>query len=104
VGFFSEDMLMPIGNTIDAMDKWPGSQEPRQTGFQVANNTNDNFFEHFAKYPDRLKRYGTAMAANAVSEGYHVKHVVENYPWESLGDATIVDASVSSSPKLVQDC
>ncbi|PVH87919.1 S-adenosyl-L-methionine-dependent methyltransferase [Cadophora sp. DSE1049] len=91
VGFFSEDLLLPIGNTVDAMDKWPGSQEPRQTGFQVANHTEDNFFEHFAKNPDRLKRYGTAMAANAASEGYHVKHVVENYPWESLGEATVVD-------------
>ncbi len=91
VGFFSEDLLLPIGNAVDAMDKWPGSQEPRQTGFQIANNTNDNFFEHLAKNPDRLKRYGTAMAANAASEGYHVKHVVDNYPWDSLGEATVVD-------------
>ncbi|KAG4431838.1 hypothetical protein IFR05_012676 [Cadophora sp. M221] len=91
VGFFSEDLLLPIGSTVDAMDKWPRSEEPRQTGFQVANNTNDNFFEHFAKNPDKLKRYGTAMAANGTSEGYHVKHVVENYPWDSLGEATVVD-------------
>lgn len=90
VGFFSEDLWDPITNTVDAMDKRPGSQEPRQTGFQVANRTEDNFFEHFAKNPDRLKRYGTAMAANAASEGYNVKHVVENYPWDSLGDATII--------------
>ncbi|KAK0114545.1 hypothetical protein ONS95_014035 [Cadophora gregata] len=32
VGFFSEDLLLLIGNTVDAMDKWPVSQEPRQTG------------------------------------------------------------------------
>jgi hypothetical protein len=91
VGFFSEDLWLPIANTVDAMDKWPGSQEPRETEFQIANNTNDNLFEHFAKHPDRLKRYGTAIAANAASEGYHVRHVVENYPWDSLGEATVVD-------------
>jgi hypothetical protein len=91
VGFFSEDLRLPIANTVYAMDKGPGSQDPRETGFQIANNTNNNFFEHFSKHPDRLKRYGTAMAANAASEGYHVRHVVENYPWESLGEATVVD-------------
>jgi hypothetical protein len=91
VGFFSEDLLGPITQTVNAMDTWPGSQEPRETGFQVANNTSDNFFEYFAKNPERLKRYGTAMAANAASEGYHVKHVIENYPWEELGEATVVD-------------
>ena len=31
------------------------------------------------------------MAANAASEGYHVKHLVDNYPWETLGDGTVVD-------------
>jgi hypothetical protein len=93
VGFFSEDLLRPVTNTVDAMDRWPNSQEPRNTGFQIANNTEDNFFEWFAKNPDRLGRYGTAMAANAASEGYHVKHVVENYPWDGLGEATVVDVS-----------
>ena len=91
VGFFSEDLWLPIAHTVDAMDKWPGSQEPRETGYSIANNTNDNFFEHFARDPNRLKRYGTAMAANAASEGYHVKHIVDGYPWESLGEGTVVD-------------
>ena len=91
MGFLSEDVALPVAHTVDAMDKWPGSQEPRETGFQVANNMSDTFFEHFAKNQDRLKRYGTAMAANAASEGYHVKHLVENYSWDSLGEGTVVD-------------
>jgi hypothetical protein len=31
------------------------------------------------------------MAANAASEGYHVRNVVENYPWDGLGEATVID-------------
>ena len=87
----SEDLILPVAHVVDAMDRWPGSQEPRETGFQIANNTTDTFFEHFAKHQDRLKRYGTAMAANAASEGYHVKHLVDNYPWETFGQGTVVD-------------
>lgn len=33
VGFFSEDLWQPLAHTVDAMDRWPGSQEPRETGF-----------------------------------------------------------------------
>jgi hypothetical protein len=99
-GFCLEDLWPPITSTVDAMDRWPGSQEPTETGFQVANNTTDSFFEHFAKNQDRLKRYGTAMAANAASEGYKVRHVVDGYPWDTLGQATVVDVSISF-PKSV---
>jgi len=91
VGFFSEDLWLPIAHTVDAMDKWPDSQEPTETGFQIANNTSDSFFQIFAKKPETLKRYGTAMQANAKSEGFSVSHLVDNYPWESLGKATVVD-------------
>jgi hypothetical protein len=69
VGFFSEELWLPIANTVDAMDKWPGSQQLRETGFQIANHTNDNFLEHFAKHLDRLQRYETTIAADAASEG-----------------------------------
>jgi hypothetical protein len=46
----SEDLILPITYTVDAMDIWPGSQEPRETGFQVVNKTTDTFFEYFAKH------------------------------------------------------
>jgi len=95
VGLLSEDLWKPMANTVDAMDKWPGSQEPKETGFQVANRTEEHFFEALAKGPGKLKRHGTAMAANAGSEGYHVKHVVDNYPWEALGEATVADVGGS---------
>lgn len=95
VGFFSEDLWLPIASTVDAMEKWPSSQEPTETGFQVANQTTENFFEIFAQRPESLKRYGTAMAANAASEGYHVRHIVDGYPWGESGEAVVVDVSLS---------
>lgn len=69
----------------------PGVRSLEKRDSRFVNYTTDTFFEIFAKDQLRLKRYGMAMAANAASEGYHVKHVVENYPWDSLGEATVVD-------------
>lgn len=31
VGMFTTDLLRPIVNTVAAMKKWPGSQEPNET-------------------------------------------------------------------------
>lgn len=31
VGMFTTDLLRPIVNTVEAMKKWPGSQEPNET-------------------------------------------------------------------------
>ncbi|KAH8592329.1 hypothetical protein B0O99DRAFT_630306 [Bisporella sp. PMI_857] len=100
VGLFSNDLWRPMVHQVDALTKWPNSHEPRETAFQIANNTSDTFFEIFAKSPERLKRYGTAMAANAASEGYHVQHVVEGYPWKNIGEGTVVD--VYRSPLFIR--
>jgi hypothetical protein len=31
VGFYTVDILLPVGNTVPAMQKWPGSQDPTET-------------------------------------------------------------------------
>lgn len=31
IGMFTEDLFLPIGNTVAAMRKWPGSEEPTET-------------------------------------------------------------------------
>jgi hypothetical protein len=32
---FLKTFWIPIANTVDAMDEWPGSQEPRETGSRL---------------------------------------------------------------------
>jgi hypothetical protein len=54
---YVEDLYLPNASTIKAMDKWPGSQEPTETGCSLALNTKDPFFVEMAKDPARLKRF-----------------------------------------------
>jgi hypothetical protein len=95
VGLTVEDIWHPMARTTDAMRKWPGSQEPNETGMQLAYDTTDHFFKIMASSPERLRRHGKAMAAYSSGEGFGTAHLVDAYSWESLGEGTVVDVSYS---------
>lgn len=91
---YVEDLYLPNAYTIEAMDKWPGSQEPTEAGCSLALNTKDPFFVEMAKDPVRLKRYQIGMSSITGGEGFEAAHFVDNYPWDSLGDGTVVDVGL----------
>jgi len=94
VGLLNDDCWLPMAHTLDAMRKWPGSQEPNETGMQIAYNTTDPFFKIMASSPERLRRHGKAMAAHSAGEGFGIAPVIEGYPWGDLGEGTVVDVSI----------
>ncbi|MCJ1319528.1 hypothetical protein MMC15_004864 [Xylographa vitiligo] len=82
-------------HTLDALKKWPDSQEANETGFSIANDTDKSFYQVFGESPERAHRFGNAMKTFTKGTGYLVKHVVTGYPWASLGEGTIVDVGGS---------
>lgn len=82
---------------VDALQKYPGSQEPNETGFGLAFE-GQGIFQYLGQRPDRAKVFGSAMGDFSKGASHKVEHLVENYDWKSLGNGTVVD--VSSSPQL----
>jgi hypothetical protein len=107
IGLVNEDIWLPMAHTLDAMRKWPGSQEPNHTGMQIAYNTEDQFFKIIASDsehvtgPQRLRRHGLAMASYGKGEGFAESILVESYPWDSLGDGTVVDCGGSQGHTMI---
>ncbi|KAM0741261.1 hypothetical protein ACQRIT_004118 [Beauveria bassiana] len=91
VGMFTTDLLRPIVNTVEAMKKWPGSQEPNETGVNIAYRNNTPFFEFVQSDQTRMKRYGLAMKAHGDRDGFDLTHTINGYPWAELGAAKVVD-------------
>ncbi|KAH7153612.1 S-adenosyl-L-methionine-dependent methyltransferase [Dactylonectria macrodidyma] len=92
VGFMCNDLGLPIANVINAMKKWPGSEEPTETSVNISYNQNLPWFDFLQKDADVAKRYSLAMQAHGTGEGYSVQRVIEGYPWDRLPDgATVVD-------------
>lgn len=52
-------------------------------------------FNGLVKHPARQKRYANAMHWFNTNPEFDRIHILDNYPWESLGDGTIVDVGSS---------
>jgi len=91
VGLCSAEFFPAAARTIDAMVKYPGSQEPSQSGFSLAHCPNKPMYAEIGKDPVRAKRFGGAMSSLTGGEGYEIDYMVDNYPWGELGEATVVD-------------
>ncbi|KAL2349851.1 O-methyltransferase [Cryomyces antarcticus] len=95
VGLCSSDFFPSAAHTVSAMIKFPMSQEPSQTGFNLGFNVEVPMFVEIGKDPARAKRFGGGMTSLTGGEGYEVEYLVDGYPWAELGEATVVDVGGS---------
>ena len=91
VGASTDELWQGAAQTVNALARYPCSQEPSQTGFALANNTDKSIYEVFAQHPDRAKRFGNAMVSFTTGSGFNLEHLVKGFDWKSLGNGLVVD-------------
>lgn len=86
IGFCCDDLAPAAGKTIESMDKYPGSGEPSEAGFPVAEGTEgkEPMFVTMGKNPKRAKRFGGAMHSLTGGEGYEIQYLLDSYPWSAI--------------------
>ncbi|KAI3324566.1 sterigmatocystin 8-O-methyltransferase [Xylariaceae sp. AK1471] len=87
---------------VDALEKWPKSQEPNESGFSLANNTTESIYSIMAADSKRAKRFANFMETSTSSYEYDAVHAINNYDWASLGKATVVDVGGSQGHVAIQ--
>lgn len=98
VRWCADDCWHAAYHTCDAMARWPGSEEPGETGFAVANHTELGMFEFLAAHPERAARFATGMRLYASRPDLDVRHLVEGAAWawaDLPTGATVVDVGGS---------
>ncbi|PVI08125.1 S-adenosyl-L-methionine-dependent methyltransferase [Periconia macrospinosa] len=91
------EMIPAVLKFPDAMEMWPGSEEPNRTGYSLAHDTQDMAFAHMAKFPGRSERFMAAMKLFSRAPENSPRYLVENYPWAAIGrGGVIVDIGGSS--------
>ncbi|KAL7622165.1 hypothetical protein AAE478_007668 [Parahypoxylon ruwenzoriense] len=95
VGANVDDMWPAAERVVDALAKWPLADDPNQTGFSLANGTDKSFYLKLSEDPERARRFGGAMSFFTTGPGYSPHHLTDNYSWDSLGPATVVDVGGS---------
>lgn len=80
---------------VTAMKKWPGSQEPTQTAYNIANRTDLSFFEDLAAHEGKAKGFAGSMAF--IQSGPELKtDFVLGYDWSQHANGTVVDIGGST--------
>lgn len=97
IGLMFDDFYPSFARTIDALETF-GDQQPNHTGWALAHNSTDkNLFEYLATQPARAARFGGAMKFfSSTVPGNDPRLLLTNYPWASLGAATVVDVGGST--------
>jgi hypothetical protein len=97
------DLLWPTAPRLaDAIERWPGSEEPTETAFNLSANTELGFWEWKAKHPERAQRFAAAMAFLSKKPGREMEYLLDNVDWAAAlasskvnGDGLIVDVGGS---------
>lgn len=91
VGYMCRDLWKPAAHVVDAMKKWPGSEEPTETAVNHAFEQSLPWYDYLQSVPEKARRYNLAMKLHSGNEGFSVGHTVRGYAWGELGEATVVD-------------
>lgn len=93
----TDDFVPAIASAVDAIEKWPACEEPSQTGATLFHDTKGKgYYEWLMDQPERGQRFATTMAIYQQGEGYHPKHTVNNFAWDTV--RTVVDIGGSTGP------
>ncbi|KAI0400205.1 S-adenosyl-L-methionine-dependent methyltransferase [Xylaria palmicola] len=88
--FESHDTWPAIPRVGEAIEKWPSSQEAKETAFALANN-GKSIFEVLGSDPEAAMRFAGGMKSLDHVPGCGDAFVAKTYDWASLGDVYIVN-------------
>ncbi|KAI9801588.1 MAG: hypothetical protein M1825_003267 [Sarcosagium campestre] len=91
LGHCTGEAFPAASKLTEAIRQYPHTEEPNQTGFNLALGTPDPLFTFLSKNAARFDRFNLGMAGISQAGGRSAKQVVEGYDWASLGQATVVD-------------
>ncbi|RDW65978.1 hypothetical protein BP6252_09613 [Coleophoma cylindrospora] len=95
--YFLTDHFWPVtAKTVDALQKWPGSQDPKEVGVSLQRGRETTWFSEIAAADRGIESFRHSMEILSEGEGWEDSYLVDNYPWANLGNGTVVDIGGSN--------
>ncbi|KAI1085095.1 putative O-methyltransferase [Whalleya microplaca] len=94
VDFGVDDMWPAAMMTVNALERWPKAERSDQSGFALANSTeeDENFYYLMRSDKELRSRFEGAWRTYVKGPEFAVHHLTDNYPWDLLGAGTVVIA------------
>ena len=94
--FFLVEYFWPAtARAVDAMQKWPDSQNPTEVGVTLMKGEPTTWFKEIAQADRGIASFRDAMSVVSEGEGWQDSYLVENYPWGDVGKGVVVDVSLT---------
>ncbi|KAF2121893.1 sterigmatocystin 8-O-methyltransferase [Lophiotrema nucula] len=92
----TDDLWPASVNLVDALAKWPDSEEPNHTGWNIAHDTEEPLYQKLATDDKLATRFAASMTATiANNPAFDPAHLHRSYDWQSLGNGLVVDVGGS---------
>lgn len=97
-----EDVRAATLHLASALEKFPASDEPTETGIGLASQEHDSqplesFYGLLAKAPERARRFAATMSLFQKGDSFSLRHLVDGFPWADLPEgARVVDLGGST--------
>ena len=101
-GFMTTEMWPSATRVVDAMEKWPASQEPNEAGFNLANDTDKQMMDFVNQTPERAEQMAGAMTFTQSGPAYSVEHILNNHDWGDAVHGKLVDVGGSVGAVTIQ--
>ncbi|KAK5095775.1 hypothetical protein LTS08_007909 [Lithohypha guttulata] len=95
VTFLTETASITANKMVDMTKQYGSSSAQNHTAFNIAFDTDLPFYAYSSKDPKLSTQLAGSMKFFGVGGELHLKHLVNGYDWESLGDAKVVDVGGS---------
>ncbi|PSN71469.1 putative O-methyltransferase [Corynespora cassiicola Philippines] len=94
IGIALDELLPSATRLVDAMQKWPNSQEPNEAGFNLAKGTSEPMFVVMNRDSDRATEFAGSMNIFLESPPFSPQHLIRGYEWSHV--KKVVDIGGSS--------
>jgi len=87
----AQEFWPAVSRAVDATERWPGSEEPNESGYSLAHGTSENPFDIIKRDPRRQDQFVKAMSFSHMHPSYDIRYLVDHYDFGVIGRGTIVD-------------
>jgi len=101
LGLMTDEIWPAFTRTVDAIEKWPDSQVPNETGYNLATNQFDNYFDGMKKDSHREKRFADVMTFFHAGGTFERAGLIEYYDWESMSNGVVVELGGSQGAMCI---
>jgi SAM-dependent methyltransferase len=96
MGMMCEDLAPASTKVIEALTKYPASQEQTESAASVVVDVKEDLYTIISKDPARAKRSANAMSLGTKVPSHSISHFINNCGWENACPRKIIDVGGSN--------